>query len=61
MARSDEKAAYEAHEHGAQIFHDVSVVMLTHAERSDEPQDSGGEPVNDLEQKKLGDHDPQAS
>jgi hypothetical protein len=35
--------------------------MLIDAERSDEPQDSGREPVNDLEQKKLGDDDPQAS
>jgi hypothetical protein len=61
MARADEKAAYEAHEHSAQIFHDVSVVMLTDAERPDGPQDSGGEPMNDPEQKKLGNDDPQAT
>ena len=48
MAGAEEKAAYEVHEHSAHIFHDVSVVMLTEAERPDEPQDSGGERMNDL-------------
>ena len=60
MARAAEKAAYETNAHSALLFYDVSIVMLTGAERLDEPQDSG-EPTNDPEQKKLGDDDPQAS
>jgi len=46
MARAAEKAAYETNAHSALLFHNVSIVMLTGAERLDEPQDSG-EPTND--------------
>jgi hypothetical protein len=59
MARAAEKAAYETNAHSALLFHDVSIVMLTAAERLDEPQDSG-EPTNDPEQR-PGNDDPQAS
>ena len=59
MARAAEKAAYETNAHSALLFHDVSIVMLTGAERLDEPQDSG-EPTNDPEQW-PGNDDPQAS
>ena len=59
MARATEKAAYETNAHSALLFHDVSIVMLTGAERLDEPQDSG-EPTNDPEQW-PGNDDPQAS
>jgi hypothetical protein len=58
MARAAEKAAYETNAHSALLFHDVSIVMLTGAERLDEPQD-GGEPTNDPEQR-PGNDDPQA-
>ena len=58
MARATEKAAYETNAHSALLFHDVSIVMLTSAERLDEPQDSG-EPTNDPEQR-PGNDDPQA-
>jgi hypothetical protein len=47
MARAVEKAAYEASAHNAQLFHDVSVVMLTDVGRLDKPQDNEGEPTND--------------
>ena len=60
LAHPAEKAAYEADADSAELFHEVSVVILTDAERLDEPQDSGG-PVNAPEQKKLGDDDPQVS
>jgi hypothetical protein len=58
MARAAEKAAYETNAHSALLFHDVCIVMLTGAERLDEPQD-GGEPTNDPEQRPRND-DPQA-
>ena len=48
----------ETNAHSALLFHDVSIVMLTGAERLDEPQD-GGEPTNDPEQRPRND-DPQA-
>ena len=35
MARAAEKAAYEAIAHSALLFHEVSVVMLTDAERTE--------------------------
>jgi hypothetical protein len=59
MARAAEKAAYETNAHSALLFHDVSIVILTGAERLDEPQDSG-EPTSDPEQR-SGNDDPQAS
>ena len=58
MARAAEKAAYETNVHSALLFHDVSIVMLTGAERVDEHQDSR-EPTNDPEQR-PGNDDPQA-
>ena len=58
MARATEKAAYETNAHSALLFYDVSIVMLTGAERLDE-KDSG-EPTNDPEQR-PGNDDPQAS
>ena len=58
MARATEKAAYETNAPSALLFHDVSIVMLTDAERLEEPQD-GGEPTHDPEQR-PGHHDPQA-
>jgi hypothetical protein len=59
MARAAEKAAHETSAHSALLFHDASIVMLTGAERLDEPQD-GGEPTNDPE-RRPGNDDPQAS
>jgi hypothetical protein len=56
MALAIEKAAYEASEQIAQVFHDVSVVKLTDVAHLDSPND--GERTNDPEQA-LG--DPQAS
>lgn len=58
MALAIEKAAYEASEQIAQVFHDVSVVKLTDVAHLDSPND--GERTNDPEQA-LGDDDPQAS
>ena len=58
MARAIEKAAYEASAHSAQVFHDVSVVMLTDVGHLDNPNDS--KPTSHPEQK-PGDDDPQAS
>lgn len=41
MAHAAERAAYQASAHSAQLFHDVSVVMLTNVWRSDKPYPSG--------------------
>jgi hypothetical protein len=56
MARPAEKAAFEANAHSALLFYDVSIVMLTDAERLDKPQDS-----DDDSEQRRGDDDPQTS